>query len=54
MKSPNDNPNSPILAIFRLVSAGSHRLPGASGFDKPSMNITATRNRVDRMPMMEA
>lgn len=54
ISNPKARPNSPRFPGFRLVSAGIHKLPGLSFFDKPSMNMTTTRNTVERMPIIDA
>ena len=50
---PKATPSSPMLAILKLVGAGSHKLPGASDFDRPSIKITAMTKKVDRRPIIE-
>lgn len=54
MNRPKDSPSSPTPAKERLVCAGSHKLPGASVLERPSMNMTATKNSVDKIPKMDA
>lgn len=46
-------PSSPQLAILRLVSAGLHRLPGASSLESPSKSRTPIISKVDRIPKIE-
>ena len=40
--------------MLKEVSAGLHRLPGASNFENPSTKITATIKIVETMPIREA
>jgi hypothetical protein len=50
MKRPNAKPSSCTLETPSEVSAGLHRLPGASNFENPSTKITATKKTVETMP----
>ena len=39
-----------MLETLSEVSAGLHRLPGASNFENPSIKITTTKKTVETMP----
>ena len=53
INSPNAKPSSCGSETPSEVSAGLHRLPGASNFEKPSTKITATNKIVETMPTRE-
>ena len=50
MNNPNAIPSFFQLANTKLVGAGLSKLPGASVFERPSTNITATSDIVDMIP----
>jgi hypothetical protein len=54
MRRPKATPILPKLAGSKDVSAGTHRLPGASAFVSPSKSRTKMTSSVDKMPIMEA
>ena len=54
INNPNDTPSSPRFLYEKLVSAGLQRLPGLSNVEKPSIKMTATMSRVERIPMIDA
>lgn len=54
MNRPKANPSSPRVQKLNEVSAGLHRLPGASNFEKPSTKTTPIKRTVDAMPRSEA
>jgi hypothetical protein len=54
MNRPKAKPSSPTLQKPSEVSAGLHRLPGASNFDKPSKKTAPINKTVDTMPRSEA
>ncbi len=54
MNRPNAKPSPCGLEMPNEVSAGLHRLPGASNFENPSTKITATKKTVETMPTREA
>jgi hypothetical protein len=54
MNSPNATPISTQLPVPSCVSAGLHRLPGPSRFERPSTNITPTIHKIETMPSIEA
>ena len=53
MNNPYAIPKLAQLEIVNEVSAGVRRLPGESGFDKPSYSITTTIMIVDMIPRIE-
>lgn len=53
MNSPYAIPKLDQLEIVKEVSAGVRKLPGASGFDRPSYRITSIIMIVDIMPRIE-
>ena len=50
MNKPNAIPTCPRVPGESDVCAGLQRLPGESGFEKPSMNITAMMSNVELIP----
>lgn len=54
MNNPKATPSFPYPSGPQEVSAGVHNDPGASVFDKPSINMTPIRNMMLRMPIMDA
>jgi hypothetical protein len=54
MNRPIAKPNSCRPEALSEVSAGLHRLPGASNFENPSTKMTATKKTVETMPTRDA
>jgi hypothetical protein len=54
MNRPKANPSSSRLQKLKEVSAGLHRLPGASNFERPSTKTTPIKRTVDAIPRSEA
>jgi len=53
MNNPKATPKCVKFATPTLVSAGIHRLPGASFFVNPSTMMTNTRRTVDTIPRID-
>lgn len=53
INKPKAMPKLPKLPIPTDVSAGLQKLPGLSGFEKPSKKMTAIINSVEMMPRMD-
>jgi hypothetical protein len=53
INKPNAMPSSVIEPVPQDVAAGLHRLPGASGLEKPSMKMTKMMRSVEQMPKIE-
>jgi hypothetical protein len=54
MNKPNAMPKWPQFSTPSDVSAGLHKLPGASCFVKPSIKTTTIINNVEMMPSIDA
>lgn len=53
MNNPNAIASFSVLGTPKLVFAGSHKLPGAFRFERPSMSTTATSIMDDVIPKMD-
>lgn len=53
MNKPKEMPSLSKPFTPMSVSAGLHRLPGESFFEKPSMNTTKVRRTVEAIPRIE-
>jgi len=53
ISKPSAMPSSVIEPVLHDVTAGLHRLPGASGLERPSMKMTKMIRSVEQMPSVE-